>query len=454
MESEMTLSVKIKSIEGEIVAAKDVITGLVKAAESDSRDLTEVEASEISSAKALIEQKEKSLQAYKDAEQSLASSVAAPAIVKAQHLGTIKSRKGEDMLFAKMATAAFVSHVQGKSLEQVAGTYFESDRELQAVVKAETAPATTQGADWASSLVRQGYSDFMDALRPTSFYAELAASGTTIQFGGNNSISLPSQGGSPSDLAGSFVSEGNLIPVKRTSYSSKVLNRYKLGVISHFSKELSRVSVPSIQGLITSQILADTARAIDLSLISANPAVPGFSPAGLLDGVTLGTSAGSTAADILTDIKALVTPIIEQNGNSASIVLLMNPLQELGLSFTTTAVGTYVFRDQLSAGRLNGYKVIVSNNVPAGTVICLDASSFASAFDAPEFAVSDTASLVQADDVAPDPSVLNKNNFGAVTAGKVVSLFQQELIAVRMTMPLSYLMRRSGFVTGINGVAW
>ena len=449
----MTLSVKIKSIEGEIIAAKDVITGLVKAAEADSRDLTEVEADEISSAKALIEQKEKSLKAYQDAEQSLAQSVVAPAVVKATSLGTVKARKGEDMLFAKMAAAAFVSHVQGKSLEQVVGSYFESDRELSAVIKSETAPATTQAAGWASELVRQGYSDFMDALRPTSFYAQLAASGTSIQFGGNQSISLPSQA-SVGDLAGSFVGEGNLIPVKRTSYASKVLNRYKMGVISHFSKELSRVSVPSIQGLITSQILADTARAIDLSLISANPAVPGFSPAGLLNGVTLGTSAGSTAADILADIKALVTPIIEQNGNSASIVLLMNPLQELGLSFTTTAVGTYVFRDQLSAGRLNGYKVIVSNNIPAGTVICLDASSFASAFDAPEFAVSDTASLVQADDVSPDPSVLNKNNFGAVTSGKVVSLFQQELIAVRMTMPLSYLMRRDGFVTGIEGVAW
>jgi HK97 family phage major capsid protein len=454
MESEMTLSVKIKSIEGEIVAAKDVITGLVKAAEADSRDLTEVEASEISSAKALIEQKEKSLQAYKDAEQSLASSVAAPAIVKAQHLGTVKSRKGEDMLFAKMATAAFVSHVQGKSLESVVGSYFESDRELQTVVKAETAPATTQAAGWAAELTRQGYADFLDSLKPTSFYAQLASSGTSIQFGGNNSISLPSQAGAMGELAGSFVGEGNLIPVKRTSYASKILNRYKMGVISHFSKELSRVSVPSIQGLITSQIVADTAWAIDAALISANPAVPNKSPAGLLNGVTLGTSAGSTAADILADIKTLVTPIIQQNGNSASIVLLMNPLQELGLSFTTTAVGTYVFRDQLSAGRLNGYKVIVSNNIPEGTVIAMDASSFASAFDTPEFAVSDTASLVQADDVAPDPSVLDKNNFGAVTTGKVVSLFQQELIAVRMTMPLSWVMRRDGFVTGINGVAW
>ena len=449
----MTLSVKIQSLEAEIVAAKDVITGLVKAAEADSRDLSEVEAEEVNSANALIEQKEKSLIAYKAAEQSLASSVAAPAVVKSQNLGTVKSRKGEDMLFAKMATSAFVAHTQQKSLSAAAEMAFEGDRELLTVVKAATDPATTQVSGWASELVRQGYADFMDALRPTSFYAQLAAAGTSIQFGGNNSISMPSQS-SVGDLAGSFVGEGNLIPVKRTSYAAKVMNRYKMGVISHFTKELARVSVPSIQGLITSQIVSDTAQAIDNALISTNPAVPNKSPAGLLNGVTLGTSSGTTAADVLADIKALVTPIIEQNGNSASIVMLMNPLQELGLSFVTTAVGTYVFRDQLSAGRLNGYRVIVSNNVPAGTVIALDASSFASAFDTPEFTVSDTASLVQADDVDPDPSVLDKNHFAAVTGGNIVSLFQQELIAVRMTMPLSWVMRRDGFVTGISGVEW
>ena len=450
----MTLALKIKSIEGEIVAAKDVITSLVKAAETDSRDLTEVEASEISSAKALIEQKEKSLQAYKDAEQSLAQGVAAPGVVKSQHLGTTKARKGEEMLFAKLATAAFVAHTQSKSLEAAAAQAFESDRELQAVVKAATAPALTGVSGWAQELTRQGYADFMDALRPVSFYAQLAASGTSIAFGGNQSISMPAQAGAMGDLAGSFVGEGNLIPVKRTSYAAKILNRYKMGVISHFSKELSRVSIPSIQGLITSQIVADTAFAIDAALISANPAVANLSPAGLLNGVTLSASAGTTAADVLADIKTLVTPIIAQNGNSQAIVLLMNPLQELGLSFVTTAVGTYVFRDQLASGRLNGYKVIVSNNIPAGTVIALDASSFASAFDTPEFAVSDTAALVQANDIAPAPNVAGQSSMTAVTSGNVVSLFQQELIAVRMTMPLSWLMRRDGFVTGINGVAW
>jgi HK97 family phage major capsid protein len=448
----MSLAEKIKSLESEIVAAKDQMVGLVKSAESDARDLTAVEAEEIDTLNGTIEAKEKSLGAYKQAEQNLAQDIASPAVVKSQHLGSVKSRKGEDMLFAKMATAAFAAHTQQKSVEQVVAENFAADRELNAVVKSAVGPALTTQSGWAAELARQGYADFMDALRPTSFYAQLAGTGTQIQFGGMNSISLPSQG-SVGDLAGSFVSEGNLIPVKKTSYAAKVLNRYKMGVISHFSRELSEVSIPSIQGLITNQMLIDTSSAIDAALISANPAVPNKAPAGLLNGVTLGTSAGATAADVLADIKTLVTPLIAANASN-NIILLMNPLQELGLSFCTTATGSYVFRDQLASGRLNGYRVIVSNNIPAGTVVAVAADSFASAFDMPEFKVSDTASLVQANDVAPDPSVLDKNNFGAVTGGSVVSLFQQELIAVRMVMPLSWTMRRDGMVTGINGVAW
>jgi HK97 family phage major capsid protein len=448
----MSLAEKIKSLESEIVSAKDQMIGLVKSAEAEARDLSEVEAEEIDTHTKTIEAKEKSLAAYKQAEQTMAQDIVSPAVVKSQHLGSVKSRKGEDMLFAKMATAAFAAHAQQKSVEQVVAENFGADRELSAVVKSAVGAALTTQAGWASELVRQGYADFIDALRPTSFYAQLAGSGTQIQFGGANSISLPSQGG-VNDLSGSFVAEGNLIPVKRTTYGAKVLNRYKMGVISHFSRELAEVSVPSIQGLITQQMLIDTSCAIDAALISANPAVPNKSPAGLLDGVTVGTSAGNSAADILADIKALVTPLITANASN-NIVLLMNPLQELALSFTTTATGSYVFRDQLASGRLNGYRVIISGNIPAGTVVAIAADSFASAFDTPEFKVSDTASLVQANDVAPDPSVLDKNNFGAVTGGAVVSLFQQELIAVRMVMPLSWTMRRDGMVSAINGVAW
>lgn len=450
----MSLSDKIKKLEAEIISAKDQMVEIVKLAEVENRDLTEVEAETIDTLKNTIDLKEKSNSGYRSALQTLATEQQSPSVVKSEHLGTTKARKGNEMLFSKMATASFIAHTKGsKSVETTAMEIFPQDRELHAVIKSAVNPANTMTAGWASELTQQAYGDFIDQLRPTSFFAQLAGYGTQIAFGGFNTISLPAQS-TVNDLAGSFVAEGALIPVKKTSYTSKILHRYKMGVISNFSRELAERSTPAIQGLITQQMLIDTSLAIDTALISNNAAVSNKSPAGLLNGVTAGTGSGATAQNVLDDIKALVTPLITKNANPANIVILMNPLQELGLSFVTTAVGAYVFRDQIAQGRLNGYRVIVSNSIPAGEVIAMDASSFASAFDTPEFRVSDTSALVQANDVAPAPNVTDQTSMTAVTSGSITSLFQQDLIAVRMILPLSWIMRRDGYVTALTGVQW
>jgi HK97 family phage major capsid protein len=234
------------------------------------------------------------------------------------------------------------------------------------------------------------------------------------------------------------MAEAALIPVKKTSYGSLTLNRNRLAVISHFSEQILQSSIPNIQSLVTAQIIADTAMTIDASLISANAATA-TAPAGLLDGVTASTSVGDTAADIMADLKALVNPILAANGGQ-KIVLLMNPAQVMGLSFITTATGAFIFPNVASQG-LMGYQVIQSNNIPAGTVVAIEASSFASAFDAPEFKVSDTATLIQSDG-ATEPTLVN------------TSLYQQALVAVRMQMPVAWGLRRTGMVTAVEGVTW
>lgn len=449
----MSLNEKIKSLETEIISAKDHMVALVKSAEVEGRDLNEVEGAEIETLTQTVEAKEKSLVAYKSAEQTLAKSIATPAIVNSASLGSPKARKGSEMLFAKMATVAVLGHAEKKSMVEVVSKHFANDRELDAVIKASVAPALSTTVGWAQELTQVGYADFLDALRPNSFFAQLASQGTSLNFGNNQTLNLPSAGGTLGDLSGSFVGEGNLIPVKRTTYASKQISKCRMAVISNFSEQLLASSVPNIQALVTQAMIADTAYAIDTALISATPATNGLRPAGLLDGVTAGTSSGSTVADIVADIRALVQPIISANGGK-NIVLLMNPAQALGISLSTTAVGEFLFGDVQTNGLL-GYKVIVSNNVTAGTVVAMDASAFASAFDTPEFSVSDTATLVQANDVAPVPNLNGKNNILAVDAtAQVTSLYQQALVAVRMQMPLGWVMRRDGMVQAITGVTW
>lgn len=89
----------------------------------------------------------------------------------------------------------------------------------------------------------------------------------------------------------------------------------------------------------------------------------------------------------------------------------------------------------------------MSPNVPAGTLIVVDAADFiAVADDVPQFEVSRNATL-HLDD-APDP--IN----GGTLASQVVSLFQQDALAIRMVQQMNWTMRRPGMVAGVSGIEW
>jgi len=160
----------------------------------------------------------------------------------------------------------------------------------------------------------------------------------------------------------------------------------------------------------------------------------------------------------------------------ANPVLIMNSMRLLGLSTITTAAGGFMFRDEIAAGRLMGVPIIASENVPAGTVIIVDAGSFAAANDAPEFAISDQATLTMAnadttaptqaegaagvigtaDQVPPKGGIhVNEATTQAFAAGyDAVSMFQTYSTAIRMVLPTSWGLIRTGTVAGLSGVAW
>jgi hypothetical protein len=198
-------------------------------------------------------------------------------------------------------------------------------------------------------------------------------------------------------------------------------------------------------------------------------------PASILAGVSGSAgAAGGDAAAVIADLKALIGTLTAANAGRRP-VLVMNTAQRLGLSTVTIPTGGFLFRDELASGRVMGVEVIDSNNVPAGTVVIVDAADFATAFGTPEFDVSDTATLVMAnadgsapthaadsagvigapDQVPPDGGVPVSGGTGAAAAGAVaMSMFQQWSIAVRMVMPLSWAMMRAGVVNKKTGVTW
>lgn len=440
----------MKTLAEKITASKtalaDMRDRLQKAVDGD---IDESVTAEIDELNASIDAEEKTLTQLEAAETRLAASATTTGTQVAttqRNFATVKTAVKGDLLY-KHATASFFAHVNKTSIANALTQLYPGHTALDTYIKAASAPARTDVPGWAQELVTTTTADFLESLQPLSIYAGLTAKGNRFTFGRAGVVKVPRRLPTP-NLAGDFVGEGDPIPVKQGALTSVTLTPHKLAVISTFTRELAQHSTPAIESMIRNMILEDTAIVLDTKLIDA-VAASAIRPAGLLNGVTLIASAGNTSANIATDIRAVLAPIAALNGGRR-LVWLINPARLVGLSMVQTGAGTFLYKDELAQGRFFGYEVIASNNVPANTVILVDAADFVSAAnDAPNFDVSDVATL-HMEDTAPAEIV---DGAGAV-AQPVRSLWQTASIGVRMMQDVSWAMRRPGMVQGLSGVNW
>ena len=477
----MKIADKITAKKERTIQIRDRLTELKTIAEADDAELSDEETLEIDTLSDEMEAIDKSIASLEKIEATIAAkAIPAKPNYKAP-ADPVHKEKGGD-LFAKVATAKLLAKVKGVHQSEIIKTVYPKDERIMPVAemlsKTAVVPATTTLDGWASQLVRDDLHAFLVDLEPVSVYAALRSYGMPLEFNGAGTITIPSRDTAKSatnDLSGSFVGEGGVIPVKRLSLGSQTLARYKAAVISTYTQEILEQSTPSIEAIVRQGILDDTSVALDSALTDASALVTGVRPAGLLNGVSLTTSAGDTAADVITDLKVLFTAMNTSN-LAAKPVLMMHPNRKLGLSTITNAGGDFVFRDEISRGMLLSVPVIISANIVESEVYIVDSASFAAANDVPTFAVSDQATLTMAnaDGTAPTQSEGAAGAIGTaeqVEPGKGIhvnedltqtfavgaqaqSLYQTYTQAIRMILPTSWAMVRTGGVAGLDTVSW
>jgi HK97 family phage prohead protease/HK97 family phage major capsid protein len=377
--------------------------------------------------------------------------IQAPAIIRTPH--AVRKLEPRDHIYRAMTTH-FIAKMQNKGIEEVLRERYAGDEGTGIVLRAAIAPAQTTVATWAAELVGTAIDDFLNQLPITTIYPRLSAKGNKFTFGRNGIIKIPGRSATPT-INGSFVGEGQPIPVRKLGLTAIPLTPKKMAVISEFTREMALHSTPAIEGVIRQAINDDTAVAIDTVLIDATVADT-IRPAGLRAGVGGLTPSVLTAAfdKMIADIKALIAPIVAARGGR-DLVLLMNTAQSLSLSWVVTPNGEFVFAD-VQDGTLRNLTVITSTTVPAGMLIMLDAAEFASATgDTPEFDVSDVATIHE-EDTTPLPIVGGTAQppvIGSIAA-PVRSLWQTASIGVRMMVDMNWTMRRTSMVSWMTGVTW
>jgi len=357
----------------------------------------------------------------------------------------------------RAGTISYISKIWNRTPEEARLKIYGDDEGTKIVsdivLRAASAPAMTTVTGWAAELVQQVYTDMMPLLMPNSLFVRLSAKGLTLSFGRAGKIIIPTRSRTPT-IAGSFVGEGQAIPVRQGAFTSQTLVPKKMAVITTWTREIDEHSIPAIEGVLREAIQVDTSVAIDSVLIDANASTT-IRPAGLLNGVAATTAtAGGGIAAITGDIKALVGAITAATyGNLRSLCWLMNPSDMLTASLATaTNTGLFPFQAQIAAGSLNNIPIIDSATVPAKTVILIDAADFVSVGGGgPRFELSDQATLHMEDTSPAD--LVGPGSPGTVAAPQR-SLWQTDSIALRMVMPLNWLQRRAGTIAWMQNVTW
>ena len=459
----MSLADKIKAKQQEIVRTKDQIAEITNSLD-DTGAMSDEQSEALSDLTAKLERHSAHLRTLEGAERVQAaasggSGSAQPERTEPATLIQVRSRT-PGHLKAVNAVACFIKGlVTNSDPLAIARQEFPDIPEMEMLVRAATAPASTTGATWATNLIQETWGPLIELMYGMTIYGKIP--GLRLPMEGK--VNFPLQNGR-GNLAGGFVAEGNPIPVKSGSIGTTSIQPHTLAVISSFTKALMRRSIPSIQGLVQQQIMSDTAETLDTLFLDAVARTAGTRPAGLRDATETGaaninactnvaTGAGNaTVKEINTDSRALLGRVWAVKGQGG--VWVMNPAQRLALAHKQDGTtGHFAFADEIAMGKFQGFPILESTNVTAGVVAFIaDQSIVFGAEGAPYFEQSEQATLHFEN---ASPLAVGTAGTPNTVAAPVFNLFQNDLVAVKGMWPCDWRIVRQGAVQVLTGAdAW
>jgi HK97 family phage prohead protease/HK97 family phage major capsid protein len=436
-----TLAQRIENAQNDLNAKRDRLAELTAVDDMDTDAVTELTAQ--------VDGVEKSLMALKAAEQKIgiaasSTTVAAPAIARKPLGFPQKEVRGFDLL-VRAATVNVLSKAKGKTLDKVLDEAYPGHEATALIAKADQTIGTTTVSGWASELFQTVNADFLQALTGFSIYPALKGRGIDLSAQGASSVAIPRRTGGTA--GGGWVAEGSPIKVAKLTTAASSLTPKKMGVIVAYSDELGERSIPAIEGLVRRAILEDTAATLDSALLDAT-AVSTARPAGLLNGVSAAASGygGGDHEAVKADFKALLAPFITANA-ADSITVIMNPSQGLSIAMMDGPANNTNWFGEIRA-RVN---IVESTYATANRLIAIRNSDFATMMgDVPRFDVSQQA-VIHMEDTTPLEIV---SGTGPTTADPVRSLWQTASTGIRMILPVSWTMARTGMVQWIDTTSY
>lgn len=365
---------------------------------------------------------------------------------------TVKSAEKLEpgIAFARLARVKAIARLDGESVRTVAREQYGEDSSVFRVVNKAAVPAgSTQEGSWAEWMTGdngQVFGDFLEFLRPRTILGRFGQNGVPSLRSVPAGISIGAQ---TSGGDGYWVGEGRAKPLTRFDGEHTRLDLLKVANIAVVTEELLRKATVAAERLLRDQLVAALAARLDTDFINpAKAAVAGISPASITNGITPIVSAGGTADDIRTDVRAAFQSFINAGNAPTTGVWIMPSTAALNLSLMVNPMGQAEFPGlSMSGGTFAGLPVIVSDYASAGLVVLVNASDiYITEEGGVQVDLSREASLEMADNPA--------HNSTTPTPASLVSMFQTNSVAFRAERFINWARRRPSGVAVVTGAEW
>jgi HK97 family phage major capsid protein len=252
-------------------------------------------------------------------------------------------------------------------------------------------------------------------------------------------------------LGADWVGEGNPIPVSAAAFAGATLVMLKVAAICIVTDQLARSSAPSAESTLSRDLGRAGAQALDVAFIDPlNAGNNGVRPASVTFGAPSFVSAGTDLASIDSDLEILINSLSDNGSTLESAAWVMRPRTATYLARLRGTGGVLAFPTMTArGGTLLGLPALTSAHVPVDistadeTLIALiDAAQITLADDGDaEFFVSTESTLVMDDSPATGEQAYR-------------SLWQENLVGIRMTRSANWKTRQAQACAVLSGVAY
>lgn len=417
----------------------DTLNDEVKALDLELKDLRDLEAQNIKTAKPVA--------ATQEAGQT--SGYSGIVIKQAPE----KLEKGIE--FARFASVLGAARGNLEVARNISEKRYPNMDRLNHVFKAAVSAGTTTDADFASKLVEYSdmSNDFIEFLRPKTIVGQFGQGGVPALRSIPFNVSIKGQ--SAGSTAG-WVGEGKHKPVTSGKYNSVNLGWAKIAAISVASDELLRFSSPSAERLIRDDLAEAVIAQMDGSFIKiGNAAISGVRPASVTNSINSGVLPAGTASPEA-DIAALWATADTNNFDVSSAVYITRPSIARKLAGMMNAMDNPRFPEMTpSGGRIGGVPVIVSNHVEANTFVLAFANEIWLADDGVvTLDASREASIIMDTDPEAALALTDAASTPPVFAPQAVNMFQTNNIAFRAERYINWQLRRAGATSAVSAASW